>query len=211
MVLSSDSNNYHDTLVSSLSLQIYLTLLFVPVVRTVSVKQSPSWKSRMVKLLINYLLNAGFIVSVFGWGQVFSRWNPKSVICNSVVFRYMHECTWVMYSSVSVKRSNAGWVKTGGSNGAIGALTASTYVPSSSCLCLFGLFRPQLHILSSFPSSVYLSSTSFNSVETLKSKQQIISKGQYCTVMFRSPQINTRKWLSSQQVENYNAPLCLST
>lgn len=39
----------------------------------------------------------------------------------------------MMYSSVSVKRSNAGWVMRGGSEGTIGAIKAGTYVPSSSC------------------------------------------------------------------------------
>jgi len=82
-----------------------------------------------------------------------------------------------MYSSVSLKRSDVGWIKTGGSNGARGAITASTYLLPLVDVCLASfvlsyLDYPRFHLLFTFPSS------SDNSVDTLKSKQQIMSKDQ---------------------------------
>lgn len=65
----------------------------------------------------------------------------------------------MMYSSVSLKRSDAGWVKKGGSNGARGVITAGTNLLPLVDICLASFVLGYFYY-PRFPSSVYFPSTS---------------------------------------------------
>lgn len=129
-------------------------------------------------------------------------WSLLSVIVWFV--RYMHECTWVMYSSVSLKRSE-------GSDRAGGAITAGTNLLPLVDVCLASFVFTYFYI----PYSVYFPSTSYNSVGTLKRKQQIMSKPYFWFSSLANDTCGSWKncvivkKIAMRQVDNF--PFCLST
>lgn len=112
-----------------------------------------------------------------GWGGFLSCWNLKPVTCISVVF-LVH--AWVytsdIQSSVSLQRADASWVRKRGTNEARGVITAGTLLLPLVNVCLASFILSSITFVFSF-SVHFTTSAYFSSVETLKSRQRIMSRG----------------------------------